>query len=156
MRALLFLCLFILPCLASGQDAGRAGDPLLEMKNADIAMSALAGREGFARALLSYADEGFVKLNEGHHPSVGKKVFADMTAGKSGTKSLSWYPVGGEVAGSGDLGFTWGNWKLAGKDTTLYGNYISVWKRGPDGAWKLLLDGGNSTPPPSEQPPAGR
>jgi len=118
------------------------------MKRADIEMSALAAKAGFWRALTEYADEDFVKLSDGRFPVIGKKAFEKMTGGKGGTTGLTWTPVGGEVARSGELGYTWGNWTYTGKDTTMYGNYFSVWKRGADGAWKLLLDGGNSTPTP--------
>jgi hypothetical protein len=33
-----------------------------------------------------------------------------------------------------------------GKDTVEYGNYVTIWKRFPDGRWKYVLDGGNDTP----------
>ncbi len=35
-----------------------------------------------------------------------------------------------------------------GEITTTYGNYVTVWKRQPDGKWKYVLDGGNTTPAP--------
>lgn len=148
--ALLLSALLLHPVLLSqnAPHATTADDALMAMKRTDLAMSALAEKAGFFRALLAYADEGFVKLSEGSHPAVGKKAFADAVGGKMGATTLTWSPAGGEVATSGDLGYTWGNWKFVGKDTTLYGNYFSVWKRGTDGSWRLLLDGGNSTPPP--------
>jgi ketosteroid isomerase-like protein len=119
-----------------------------EIIRTDKAMSDLAAKEGFLKSILFYADENIVKLNDGAYPIVGKKVFEESYANKPGPKSLTWEPLNVEAAESGELGYTWGNWKFIGKDTTLYGNYFTVWKKQKDGSWKVALDGGNSTPPP--------
>lgn len=119
-----------------------------EIIKSDLAMSELATKEGFFRALSQYAADDFVKLNEGTHPVIGKKEFEELFRDKPGPKSLTWVPVKADVAQSGDLGYTWGNWKFVAKDTTLYGNYFTVWNKQNDGKWKMTLDGGNSTPIP--------
>lgn len=119
-----------------------------ELIKSDLAMSELATKEGFFRALNQYAADDFVKLNEGTHPVIGKKEFEEMFKDKPGSKSLTWKPVKADVAQSGDLGYTWGNWKFVAKDTILYGNYFTVWKKQVDGKWMMTLDGGNSTPMP--------
>jgi ketosteroid isomerase-like protein len=111
-------------------------------------MSDLAVKEGFLKAIHYYADENIVKLNEGEHPIVGKKHYEETYGDKEGPKSLTWEPLYAEIAESGELGYTWGNWKFVQKDTTLYGNYFTVWKKHKDGSWKVALDGGNTTPPP--------
>lgn len=46
---------------------------------------------------------------------------------------MSWHPVTADVAASGDLGYTFGSWKMVmklkeGKDTTMFGDYLTVWK----------------------------
>ncbi|MBL0056459.1 MAG: hypothetical protein IPP31_09725 [Chitinophagaceae bacterium] len=58
---------------------------------------------------------------------------------------LKWEPKGGQVALSGELGFTYGVYALrpADKDTLMYGNYVSIWKKQSDGSWKYILDSGN-------------
>lgn len=119
-----------------------------EIVNTDLAMSELATKDGFLISLYKYADENFVKLNEGSFPVVGKQAFKEFSRGRSGPKTLTWKPVKAEVAESGELGYTWGNWKFALPDTTVYGNYFIVWKKQRDGKWKMLLDGGNGTPAP--------
>lgn len=116
----------------------------------DKLMSDMAVKEGFFRALNYYADEDFVKLNEGNYPVVGKKAFEELYKNNPGPKSLTWEPLKAEVAESGELGYSWGNWKFILTDTILYGNYFTVWKRKPDGIWKMALDGGNGTPPPKK------
>jgi ketosteroid isomerase-like protein len=65
---------------------------------------------------------------------------------------LTWEPLKADA--SGDLGYTFGNWArksktAAGSDTTVYGNYVSIWKRQADGSWKYVFDSGNGTPGPT-------
>jgi ketosteroid isomerase-like protein len=62
-----------------------------------------------------------------------------------------WHPVAGEVARSGDLGFTVGNAvftgrSLDGSPQVRYSKYLTVWKRQRDGSWRYVVDGGNARP----------
>lgn len=64
---------------------------------------------------------------------------------------LSWTPVGAHLAASGDLGYTYGSWELRrvpDKDTApaAHGQYLTVWKRQPDGTWKVIADIGSTAP----------
>lgn len=111
-------------------------------------MSDLAAKEGFNKALLQYAADDFIKFNPGQFPAVGKNEFAKLVENKPDVKTISWQPAKAEVARSGELGYTWGNWKYVSPDTVLYGNYFTVWKKQKDGLWKMALDGGNDTPAP--------
>ncbi|MEI7727400.1 MAG: hypothetical protein WCK09_19985, partial [Bacteroidota bacterium] len=63
---------------------------------------------------------------------------------------LKWVPVKAEISQSNDLGYTFGNWELylKSKDTTMYGNYVSIWEKQEDGSWKYVLDAGSNTPKP--------
>ena len=128
----------------------HAGGGLDSLLATDRAASRMAADSGFSATLLSYADNGFVKLNHGEYPVVGKQAFREKLNGRAGTRDISWEPRDGAVAQSGDLGFTWGDWTYHGKDTTVYGNYITVWSKQADGTWKMRLDGGNETPGPPE------
>jgi hypothetical protein len=62
---------------------------------------------------------------------------------------LDWSPQAGAVASSADLGFTAGPYSLRNqRDPSAparYGYFFSVWKR-ENGAWRVALDGGVSTP----------
>lgn len=121
-----------------------------EIIAADKAMSEMALNDGFFKALSVYADPDFVKLNDGSFPITGKKAFDEKYSGHDGPKTLSWEPVFADVAASGDLGYSWGNWKFVQPDTIYYGNYFTAWKKQADGSWKITLDGGNDTPAPFE------
>jgi len=117
-----------------------------EIRDADMAMNALALQVGFNKALLAYADDNLFKPQENQLPIVGKKALEEHYAGKEGTKELSWAPFTAVASASGDMGYTMGNWKFATPDTTMYGFYYTIWKKQADGSWKWTVDGGNNMP----------
>ncbi|PJB19088.1 MAG: hypothetical protein CO117_05820 [Flavobacteriaceae bacterium CG_4_9_14_3_um_filter_33_16] len=123
-----------------------------ELIGTDISMSLLAAKIGFNSSILQYSDANIVKLSEGRVPIIGKTAFASSFNKESDLKTISWHPIDAEVAKSGDLGYTWGNWQYIAKDTIFYGNYFTVWKKDIHKQWKVVLDGGNNTPePPNEK-----
>jgi ketosteroid isomerase-like protein len=71
-------------------------------------------------------------------------VFADSTF------SLTWDPIYAEVAASGDLGYTVGSYKASSGSgdsaTRQEGTYLTVWRRQPNGAWRVQADIGNPAP----------
>ena len=67
-------------------------------------------------------------------------------------EELTWEPRVGDVAASGDLGW------LTGPSVTIAhharqpatdGNYVSIWKKQPDGRWRVFIDLGMKTPGPA-------
>ena len=119
-----------------------------EIIQTDKAMSDEAAKNGFFKTLLSYADDSVVKPQEGMVPVIGKAALQEFWSSKPDFKELTWKPFKAEASKSGDIGYTLGNWKLVTKDTTMYGNYYTIWKKQPDGKWKFVVDGGNNTPSP--------
>jgi uncharacterized protein (TIGR02246 family) len=71
---------------------------------------------------------------------------------ESGT-SLRWLPTEARVAESGDLAYTVGEFTItrsgADGDTKARGLYVTVWGRGDDGRWRVLVDAGS---PPQPDP----
>jgi ketosteroid isomerase-like protein len=68
-------------------------------------------------------------------------------------RDLGWKPAGGELAASGDLGYTFGNSSWPGEDAkgakvTRTGKYLTIWKKQADGSWRLVADIGNANPLP--------
>jgi ketosteroid isomerase-like protein len=66
--------------------------------------------------------------------------------------ALWWIPTRGEVVGAGDLGYTTGRsvLRVKGTDgavTERSGEYLTVWRRQRDGAWKVIFDTGSTLPP---------
>jgi ketosteroid isomerase-like protein len=134
--------------LASCSLSDRSTEARNEIITADTLMSSLATKEGFFKALLAYADDSVIKPKEGELSVIGKQALEKYWSGKADTKAITWAPFRVEASKSGDMGYTIGNWKLAAKDTAFYGNYYAIWKKQPDGKWKFVVDGGNSTPSP--------
>jgi len=72
--------------------------------------------------------------------------------------SITWAPLYAEAAQSADLGYTTGSFEIHDKSaegTPLVrkGSYVSIWRKQPDGAWKVALDIGSFVPPkPAAQP----
>jgi ketosteroid isomerase-like protein len=61
--------------------------------------------------------------------------------------SLSWQPTRAEMFPAGDTGYTTGRYELHAKDAkgnkvVHHGSYLTVWKKQPDGSWKVIADGG--------------
>ena len=67
--------------------------------------------------------------------------------------SLTWEPKRAEMFHSGKMGNTSGRWTYVGKNAkgekvTLHGDYLTVWQKQADGAWKVIYDGGTADPTP--------
>ncbi|PSJ76875.1 hypothetical protein C7N43_11490 [Sphingobacteriales bacterium UPWRP_1] len=120
-----------------------------ELLDTDRAFSNMCGQQGMKAAFLYYAADEAIKMTEGRFPQVGKtelKAFFDAAPGAAAATQLKWEPIKVDIAASGDMGYTFGNWQFAQKDTTMYGYYVSIWKKQPNGTWKYVLDAGNSAP----------
>jgi ketosteroid isomerase-like protein len=58
--------------------------------------------------------------------------------------TLTWDPYRAEIAAAGDMGYTVGRWTSEQPDgVTTHGVYVSIWRRQPDGTWKVTMDLGN-------------
>jgi ketosteroid isomerase-like protein len=145
-----FLPFILIPLVCACQQNNISQEATQQIINADNAMNAMAAKEGFNKALLFYADDSVIKTNDGQFPFIGKNALINAWAGKKDTKEISWKPFKAEASKSGDIGYTIGNWKYFTKDTTLYGNYYTIWKKQNDGSWKFVFDSGNNTPKPKE------
>lgn len=80
-------------------------------------------------------------------------VFAELEAMRE--YSLTWRPSMADA--SGDLGYTIGTYRmqfqdLGGRPVAIDGKYMTVWKKQPDGRWKVAVDmfNGNGAPTPIE------
>jgi ketosteroid isomerase-like protein len=68
---------------------------------------------------------------------------------------LGWEPAVADVSDAGDLGYTTGPWwysaEGAGVEPNVFGEYVSVWKRSPEGPWRVAIDVGTSHDSPPER-----
>jgi ketosteroid isomerase-like protein len=71
---------------------------------------------------------------------------------------LNWYPTFADVSRAGDLGYTTGPWEykadIHDAKPVAWGNFLTVWRRQPDGSWKFAIDLGISNPQPDKPAPA--
>jgi ketosteroid isomerase-like protein len=71
---------------------------------------------------------------------------------------LKWSPNEVYVSSSGDLGYSIGDYVRMAKDRsgnpeTATGSYVSIWRRQPDGKWKIVVDiGSSATAAPARKP----
>jgi ketosteroid isomerase-like protein len=102
---------------------------------------------GIAKSFLKYCDDSAVLVHDNSMPVIGINELAKIyDTTKSSTHLLSWEPLNGMIAKSGDLGYTYGTWKYMNNDSNktvlAEGCYVTVWKKDHAGNWKWVLDTG--------------
>ncbi|HKY05930.1 MAG TPA: serine hydrolase [Blastocatellia bacterium] len=116
-------------------DVRAERDRLIEM---DRQLAKTAAESGAQAAFLAYADDAIRFYRNDNLPAVGKESMRAMLAGEK--TALNYRPEGGEVSLAGDLGYTYGSSEARPADTKKYANYLRIWKRGPGGQWRVILD----------------
>jgi len=140
-----------LACGACGPPWGPPPDPneLMEADRAFAAATAARGADGwaawFAETGRMYRERGYVDGRAAIREAMAP-AFADTLRG------LRWAPDTAVVAASGDIGYTLGHWESflktpAGDSVLGRGNYVTIWRRQPDGTWKATADIGNQAAP---------
>lgn len=109
--------------------------------------SSLSAEKGMNTAFLAMFDSAGVKLSANRMPVEGLQAIRQLLAEKSDTDFiLTWEPAFEKVAASGELGYTYGIYKVTNKDTgekTGEGTYCTIWQKNANGEWNALLDTGN-------------
>jgi ketosteroid isomerase-like protein len=89
-------------------------------------------------AFASYLADDVRLLRANLEPAVGKNAAMNIISARQGR--LSWVPATSDIAGSGDLGYTYGTFDLnSGGALVEHGSYVRVWKK-HDGKWKVVMD----------------
>lgn len=152
MRILLlsFLVICSLAGLTIAQTQNQVDD-LKSMVETERAFARAAAEKGTREAFAEFiADKGILFRPT---PVVGKKWMQEHPLPSSTTRSLlSWQPIFAAISRGGDLGYTTGPWEFKQdiKDAraSAFGNFMTVWRKQPDGSWKFALDLGISNPEP--------
>ena len=147
---LLVAALLAAPSFATKQKTAKGAELLFQLEASFAKDAAQHGHDAF---LTWFADDG-VELDDGGGITT-KEEMRKQPAWAGGT-TLTWTPVHADMAASGDLGYTYGNYVFkhkdkAGKLISDYGKYTSIWKKQKDGSWKVAVDMGNSSPAPKTQ-----
>ena len=109
----------------------------------DKTFSSLSEQKGMNHAFMEYIAEDGVMLRSNNMPFVGKKAVAKIFNGDDTGFTLTWDPLFSDIANSGELGYTYGTYKLEMENSREQGTYVSIWKKDKNGAWKFVLDSGN-------------
>jgi len=103
----------------------------------------MSAEKGMKTAFEAYLDSNGILLRPDHLPITGNSAFEYLQQVNDSSFTLTWEPMGADMAASGDLGFTYGVYTLSLQDTSYKGTYVSIWKKQKDGSWKYVLDTGN-------------
>jgi ketosteroid isomerase-like protein len=107
--------------------------------------------QGTRAAFLEFLADNSIVFEPG--PVDGKKAWA---ARPEGGLWLKWQPVFAAMSRSADLGYTTGpaEFRKNKEDEKPFGHgqYISIWRKQKDGAWKVALDVGHGNPRPPNPP----
>jgi ketosteroid isomerase-like protein len=117
----------------------------ISLINADKAFSKMSEEKGMKTAFMEYIDSNGVLLRPNEMPIIGANAIDYLSQQSDTDYTLVWEPRGGNVAQSGELGYTYGIYAMHPKsaDTTIYGTYVSIWKKQADGTWRFVLDSEN-------------
>ncbi len=130
-----------------GQVVRRSAEVLIK---ADTDFAKLAETGGAEKAFDIYFAANAISPMADEDKAVDRAgVIARMKKIDDNGLKLTWKPSGGDLASSGDFGYTYGKWEVIKKDggkSLGHGFYATVWKKGADGAWKAELDIGNEAP----------
>ena len=121
---------------------------LLELEGRFAQAVAAGGGKAFAAW---FADDA-VTLNNGRPAVQGRGNIAGNAQWDAKDYQLTWVPQGAQMGPSNDMGFTWGSYEGRAKDkngepVVTTGRYITVWRKQPDGQWKVAMDASADAPP---------
>lgn len=124
-----------------------------DLMTVDAEFSAYSEANGPYEAWDRFLVDNAIGLPEGADFTWDKATARNAFAEFPETASLTWTPLGGDIAESGEVGYTYGRYIVRsiapdGAITESHGKYITIWKRQADSSWKVVLDGGSSSPAP--------
>lgn len=107
-----------------------------------------------ARHASYFAEDGSWYV-EGHPKATGREAIQklDQVLFKTQTE-VSWTTTKLAVSEAADYAYQAGAWEMIdkdakGKSTKTIGKFVTVWKKQPDGSWKVQEDIGNPDGPPT-------
>jgi ketosteroid isomerase-like protein len=138
------LSLLILPAVS--QELTPAQEALVAT---ELAFAKLSVERGVRASFIEYfADDG---IGFNPRPYNVKETLSNRPAAPTPPPTvLNWAPISGGISQAGDLG--WNTGPTLVEDTSpekrpsRHGMFFSVWKKQPNGNWRVVLDVGISTP----------
>lgn len=145
----LVLVVFLAAALAGCGPGTPAAGQRSALESAQKDFASLSGAKGLAAAFSKYAADDAVLLPVGHDAVRGRgAIVAALKNGDTGR--VRWSGEAVRVAGSNDVGGTWGEYVAGGgadSQRVGYGKFLAVWeKRG--GRWRIAAFMANRSPGP--------
>jgi ketosteroid isomerase-like protein len=144
----------------SSDSAQQAPNPLVDTTVKPGKMILLDLEARFAKDVATRGGPGFaswfapdgILLGNGAAPLIGQVAIAKSTTWLPKDYQLTWTATDAVMGPSGDIGYTWSHYEGHGKDANgnpvvTSGRFITIWRREPDGSWKVALDAGANDPP---------
>ena len=128
---------------------GSAPTPLESMVETERSFAKASFDHGTRESFLSFIAEDGVLFRP---TAVNGKQWLLANPGPSGPKRslLAWRPLFADISGAGDLGYTTGPWEFKAdindEKPVAFGQFITVWRKQLNGAWKFVIDLGISHP----------
>jgi ketosteroid isomerase-like protein len=112
---------------------------------------AKATAEGGGKAFAAWFAEDGVSLANGEAPVHGQDAIAKQATWSPKDYQLLWTPTDAVMSPTGDMGYTWGHYDGRSRDPdgntkSTSGRYLTIWRKEPDGTWKVVLDASNEEP----------
>jgi ketosteroid isomerase-like protein len=102
---------------------------------ADAGFAKLAGSTGVSDAIARYGTDDIIVLREGEQRVTGRAAARDSIGSREATARM--VSNAQSVAGSGDMGYTYGTFVTGGLANPDSAWYVHVWHRGAAASWKL-------------------
>ncbi|HEY1339911.1 MAG TPA: DUF4440 domain-containing protein [Bryobacteraceae bacterium] len=135
LRAFSLLCLAAIVCAAGDQPSPEAA-----VRRAEEAWATAIASRSLEQTIQSYDADGF-NTGSAMPPARGlaaiRAVWDDIF--NHPDFSLTWKPESITVSESGTTACSSGTWRMTGPDGSGY--YLAVWRKQPDGKWKILIGG---------------
>jgi ketosteroid isomerase-like protein len=118
------------------------GAALAALLDADRAFATATQEKGSPAAYEAVLTDDVRLLRASRQPVLGKEAARALLA--ENPMPTTWEPLGGGIATSGDLGYTYGFVKRheEGPESPWINtsNYLRVWRKEKDGPWKLAFE----------------
>ncbi len=122
---------------------------LKSLVEAEREFSKTSEKKGIREAFLTYLSDNAILFRP--NAVNGRRYMTDQPVDRG---KLTWTPIFADVSAAGDLGYTTGpyEYRLPESESVGHGHYVSVWKKQPNGKWRVVIDLGIVHPQP-EAPP---
>jgi len=138
-----FLLCLVLGLPVAGSPADLRGD-LKSLVEAERDFSKTSEKKGIREAFLTYLADNAILFRP--NAVNGRQYMTDQPEDPG---KLTWTPIFADVSAAGDMGYTTGpyEYRRPAAEGVGHGHYISVWKKQPNGKWRVVIDLGVVHPP---------